>query len=418
MSERSDSPTFTAGELRDRFRIPLAAGGRESIYLCGHALGPQPVAAADAVAVELDRWARLGMAGYFDEPLAWASYHEWLTEPLAELAGAYGDEVVASGSQTANLHQMLVSFFRPNGRRRRIVVEKGAIPADRHAAASQLTLHGLSAVDDLVELAPRRDALRHEDDLEDYLERYGDSVALVLWPGVHHVSGQVFDLARIARAAHRAGARVGFNLAQAIGNVELDLHQTGPDFAVWCSYRHLNGGPGAIAGIFVHRRHARFEGPRLAGWWGQEAATRFHLAPDYRPMRGAPGWQLSTPPILSAAPLRGALELFSDAGGMGPLRRASLDLTGHLARRVGERLDDRIDIVTPLEPQRRGSQLSLRVLAGRKATHELLERLEGHGVICDWCQPDIVRASPAPLYNTEEDVERFVDLLDRLTPAP
>lgn len=413
MNSQTDTG-FRPGQLRDRFRIPHGPGGQESIYLCGNSLGAQPKSAADAVEAELERWASLGVAGHFDGPLAWVSYHELLAPPLAEITGARPDEVIAMGSLTANLHQMMVSFFRPSGERRRIVIEKGAFPSDRFSVVSQLAFHGLDPDRDLVELAPRRDGLHYEEDLEDYLERYGDSVALVLWPGVQYATGQAFDLARITRAVHAAGATAGFDLAHSIGNVELDLHEAGPDFAVWCSYKYLNGGPGAVAGCFIHERHARFDGPRLAGWWGHDEKTRFHMGPDFEPMRGAPGWQLSNMPVLSTAALRGALELFNDAGGMGPLRKASLDLTGHLAHQITEKLGDRIHIITPLEPQRRGCQLSLRVRSESRAGRELFEHLELHGIICDWRQPDIIRAAPAPLYNTFDDVEAFTEQLEQL----
>jgi kynureninase len=417
MTSQTTRPAFDPGQFRDRFRLPEGRGDGQAVYLCGNSLGAQPRAAADAVDAELERWARLGVAGHFDGPTAWTEYHELLTASLAGLCGARPVEVVATGTLTANLHQLLISFYRPQDQRRRIVIEKGAFPSDRYAVASQAALHGLDPAHDVVELAPRRDGLLHEEDLEDYLERYGEQVALVLWPGVQYATGQVFDLGRICRATRRAGAAIGLDLAHAIGNVPLNLHDDGPDFAVWCSYKYLNAGPGAIAGLFVHERHAHFEGPRLAGWWGQDVPTRFRMAREFRPERGAPGWQLSTLPILATAPLLASLQLYDEAGGIDPLRRASLDLSGHLARRIHEQLDDHIEIITPLEPQRRGCQLSLRVRAGESAGRRLLERLEARGVVCDWRAPDIIRVAPAPLYNTYQDVEHFVELSDRLLAA-
>jgi len=417
MTDTHDNTRFEPGQFRDRFRIPAPSGQGEGIYLCGNSLGAQPRAAADAVDAELERWARLGVAGHFDGPTAWTEYHELLTGTLARLVGAREREVVATGTLTANLHQLLISFYRPAGRRRRILIENGAFPSDRYAVASQAHLHGLDPEHDVVELAPRRDGLLHEDDVEEYLEHYGDQVALVLWPGIQYATGQVFDTARICRAAQRAGAAVGLDLAHAIGNVPLELHEQGPDFAVWCSYKYLNGGPGAIGGLFVHERHAHFDGPRLAGWWGQDLATRFRMRPRFQPEAGAAGWQLSTLPVLATAPLLASLQIFEEAGGIQALRRSSLDLTGHLAHRLGERLDQAIEIITPLEPHRRGCQLSLRLHAGESAGRRLLERLEAHGVTCDWRAPDIIRAAPAPLYNTFEDVERFVELIEHLLEA-
>lgn len=411
------SPAFEPGQFRERFRIPVGRRGREAVYLCGHSLGLQPLAAADAVEAELERWGRLGVAGRFDGPLAWVSYHELMTDALADLTGAQRSEVIAMGSLTGNLHQMMISFFHPHGERRRILIEKGAYSTIRHAAVSQLTLHGLDPARNLIELAPRRDRLHHEEDIEDYLERYGDTVALVLWPGVQYATGQVFDMDRITRAVARAGGRCGFDLSGAIGNIELSLHENGPDFAVWSSEKYLNGGPGTIGGCFVHERHADFHGPRLAGWWGHEPRTRFRMDPEFHPMRGAAGWQLCNPPILATAALRASLQVFADAGGMHKLRAASLQLTGCLASMLREQLGDHLQILTPLEPHRRGCQLSLRIKAGERAGRELFERLEAHGVICDWRQPGIMRAAPAPLYNNQQDLERFVTLMMKLIDA-
>jgi kynureninase len=241
---------------------------------------------------------------------------------------------------------------------------------------------------------------------------------MVLWPGVQYATGQVFDLARIARACQRAGTLLGLDLAHAVGNIPLDLHEIGADFAVWCSYKYLNSGPAAVAGCFVHERHRDFEGNRLAGWWGHDEHSRFRMGPDFKPTRGAEGWQIPEPPILTLAPLWASLELFDEAGQMPVLRKLSLEMTGHLAHLIQDRLGDRINIITPLEPHRRGCQLSLQVRAGRDAGRKLFERLEAHGVICDWREPDIIRAAPVPLYNTLDDVERFVELVDQLSARP
>ena len=415
MSIHRTETDFQPGDCRDRFRIPPGPRGEETLYFCGNSLGLQPIASAEAVSAELERWAGLGVAGHFDGPLAWMPYHRLATEHLARLVGGEAREVVAMNSLTVNLHLMMVSFYRPEGARRRVLIERGAFPSDRHAVASQLAFRGLDEDHDLVELAPRRDGLLHEEDLEDYLERYGDQVALVLWPGVQYASGQAFDLARIARACQRAGVTLGLDLAHAVGNLPLSLHDWGVDFAIWCSYKYLNGGPGAVAGCFVHQRHAESPLPRLAGWWGHEEKTRFRMGPDFRPIPGAEGWQLSNPPVLALAALWPALELFSEVG-MAQLRSASLGMTGHLARRIVEVMGERIQIVTPREPHRHGCQLSLRVTAGRKAGRTLFERLEAHGVVADWREPDIIRIAPVPLYNTIGDCDRLVEHLEKLIP--
>lgn len=405
------------GQFRERFRIPRAPGGGEALYLVGNSLGAQPVAAADAVNAQLESWARLGVVGHFDGPTPWMEFHRWGLDTLAGLVGARRHEVVVMNTLTLNLHLMMASFFRPEGKRRRIVMERGAFPSDRYAVVSQLGWRGLDPKRDLAELAPRRDRLLHEEDLEDYLERYGDEVALVLWPGVQYATGQVFDLARIARACHKAGTVLGLDLAHAVGNIPLTLHDIGADFAVWCSYKYLNSGPAAVAGCFVHERHRDFDGPRLAGWWGHDEPSRFRMGPDFKPMRGAEGWQVSEPPILTLAPLWASLDIFAEAGGIEALRRQSLELTGHLARLIQERLADHINILTPLEPHRRGCQLSLQVRAGREAGRKLFERLEARGVICDWREPDIIRAAPVPLYNTLDEVEALIELMDKLFQA-
>ena len=405
------------GQFRERFRIPRAPGGGAALYLVGNSLGAQPVAAADAVNAQLENWARLGVVGHFDGPTPWMAFHRLGIDTLADLVGARRHEVVAMNTLTLNLHLMLASFFRPQGARRRILMERGAFPSDRYAVVSQLGWHGLDPQHDLAELAPRRDRLLHEEDLEDYLERYGEQVALVLWPGVQYATGQVFDLARIARACRKAGTVLGLDLAHAVGNIPLALHDIGADFAVWCSYKYLNSGPAAVAGCFVHERHRDFDGPRLAGWWGHDESSRFRMGPDFKPMRGAEGWQVSEPPILTLAPLWASLELFAEAGGIQALRRQSLELTGHLASLIQERLADHIQILTPMEPHRRGCQLSLQVRAGRAAGRQLFERLEARGVICDWREPDIIRAAPVPLYNTLDEVEALIELMGKLLTA-
>jgi kynureninase len=396
--------------LRGQFAQPRAADGTPLVYLCGHSLGLQPLAARQRINEELDDWAALGVRGHESARRPWIPYHELLTGSLATLAGALPGEVVAMNSLTVNLHLMLASFYRPQGERTRILIEANAFPSDRHAVASQIGWHGLDPALALLELAPvSGNPQITTEQIEFFLQQRGAEVALVLWPGTQYLSGQVFDLGRIAAAAHKAGCVVGFDLAHSIGNVGLHLHDSGADFAVWCSYKYLNGGPGAIGGCFVHERHGRSTTlPRLAGWWGHDPATRFAMGPAFNPASGADGWQISNPPILSAAPLLASLELF-DLAGFAHLRAKSVALTGYLAYLLAALP---LEILTPEDAQARGCQLSLRM--GRDAGHgrAVFEHLQRAGMVCDWREPDVIRAAPVPLYNSFEDVFRFATALE------
>jgi len=396
--------------FRNEFWIPRHADGEPQTYLCGNSLGLQPKRLAAAMAEELKAWQELGVAGHFDGPHPWLPYHESLREPLSMLTGALPSEVVAMNTLTVNLHLLMISFYRPEGARNRILIERQPFPSDRYAAASQIRLHGLDPRTCLVELGGGEEQrLLDESLIEDTLDREGDRVALVLWPGVHYATGQRFDLARIARAARSAGASVGFDLAHAIGNLPLSLHDDGADFATWCSYKYLNGGPGAVAGAFVHERHhGRNDLARLHGWWGTDPATRFRMGPDFHPAAGADAWQLSNPPILGLAPVRVSLELFAEAG-MDRLRAKSVALTGFLAEALLTEVGDIVDVVTPADPERRGCQLSLRIRSGREAGRALFEKLEDVGVVTDWREPDIIRVAPVPLYNRYADAWRLVE---------
>ncbi len=406
-------------EFASRFALPRAAGGRACTYLCGHSLGPMPVAARATVEEELEDWARLGVLGHEGARRPWLHYHEQLRTGLEYLAGARPGEVVAMNSLTVNLHLMLASFYRPAGRRTKILIEAGAFPSDRHAVASQIAWHGLDPLHELIELGPRsgEDLLR-EADLEQELARRGDEIATVLWPGVQYRTGQAFDVAAIARAARAAGCVAGFDLAHAIGNIPLALHRAEADFAVWCSYKYLNGGPGAVGGCFVHERHGAGERlPRLAGWWGHDPVTRFDMRPEFRAAPGADGWQVSNPPILASAPLIASLEIFR-AAGLERLREKSLALTqflGELLRPLP------VTIVTPADPRSRGCQLSIRIPGGASAgarSRRILESLGRDGVICDLRPPDLLRVAPVPLYNGFEDVFRFAERLGQALEMP
>jgi kynureninase len=392
-------------EFRERFALPRDARGEPLVYLCGHSLGLAPLAARDRVAEELEDWARLAVLGHDSARRPWFPYHENLTAGLQHLTGARPHEVVAMNSLTVNLHLMLASFYHPADKRTKILIEAGAFPSDRHAVASQIDWHGLSAPTELLELAPAAGDLVSEETIEQYLESRGAEIAVVLWPGVQYRTGQAFDLARIARAAHRAGCIIAFDLAHCIGNLPIALHDSDADCAVWCSYKYLNGGPGAIGGCFIHERHAA-RAPRLAGWWGHDAATRFEMQPEFRATPGAAGWQISNPPILSSAPLIASLELFQ-AARIERLREKSLALTGLLELLV-EPLD--VHITTPRDPQARGCQLSLRIGAAARG-RRIFDWLGAQGAVCDWREPDVIRVAPVPLYNTFEDVFRFAALL-------
>ncbi len=317
-------------------------------------------------------------------------------------------------SLTVNLHLMLASFYRPAGRRTRILIEAGAFPSDRHAVTSQLTWHGETPGRALLELAPARGSeLVTHSQIEECLQRHGPDIALVLWPGVQYRTGQAFDLERIVRAAHAAGALAGLDLAHSIGNMPLALHDSGADFAVWCSYKYLNAGPGAIGGCFVHERHLRQPAPmRLQGWWGHDAASRFAMGPEFQAAAGADAWQISNPPMLAAAPLLASLQIFQEAG-LGRLRAKALELTDFLLQRL-EPLQPAVEVITPRAPAERGCQLSLRIQGDAPRGRQIFERLGAFGVICDWREPDVIRVAPAPLYNSFEDVLVFSATLQQV----
>jgi kynureninase len=382
------------------------------VYLAGHSLGLQPKAAADLVAQELEDWRRLGVLGHHRARRPWIAYHESLAASLARLVGAAADEVVAMNSLTVNLHLMMVSFFRPTPGRSGVLIERSAFPSDRYAIVSQLQCHGLDAAQHLIEAAPRPgERCLRTADLLALIEREGPRLALVLLPGVQYLTGQCLDLAPLIAAAHRAGAAVGLDLAHAVGNTPLALHDWNADFAVWCSYKYLNAGPGAIGGCFVHARHgANGALPRFAGWWGHDKAARFDMGPDFRPIGGAEGWQISNPPILSTAPLLASLELF-DAAGFERLRRKSLALTAYFRARLHALPAGSVEIITPEAQTAHGCQLSLRLVRPAAAARRCHDRLAAAGVIGDWREPDILRLAPAPLYNSFSDVHAAVDRL-------
>lgn len=409
---RLDKEDPLAG-FRDRFHLPPHGDGVK-IYLCGNSLGLAPKDAERMLVEELEDWRRLGVEGHFHARRPWMPYHEQFAAPLARLVGAEPDEVVCMNTLTVNLHLLMASFYRPTDERCRLIIERPAFPSDRYAAESQVRFHGYDPAEALVELAPRDgESWIRDEDIRDCLDEYGDSTALVLLPGVQYYSGQLFDIAGISAQARRYGCAVGWDLAHAAGNVPLALHEWGPDFAAWCSYKYLNGGPGAVAGCFVHQRHgSRFDLPRFAGWWGHDKDTRFRMGPHFVPMSGAEGWQLSNPPIFSMTPLIASLALFDEAA-MTRLRAKSLRLTDYLDYLLQVELSDEVEIFTPAEPERRGCQLSLSLRAGRERGRAVFDQITADGVIADWREPDVIRIAPVPLYNSFDDVWQFVRLLKR-----
>lgn len=399
--------TDALAPYRDRFCVPRHTDGAEVAYLCGNSLGLAPKATRAFVKEELEAWEALGVEGHFKERRPWVSYHELFSEHLAHIVGARPYEVVAMNTLTVNLHLMLTSFYRPTAQRYKVLVGHTAFPSDRYAIASQVALHGFDPETAIVSADSLGAA--HVSAL---IEQHKDDLALVLMDGVNYYTGELIDIAAITAAAHRHGIVAGFDLAHAAGNVPLALHDWDADFAVWCHYKYLNGGPGCVAGCFVHERHgfAREPLPRMAGWWGHDKHARFAMGPHFEPIPGAEGWQLSNPPLFSLAVLLPSLEIFSEVGMKG-LRAKSEALTGLLdaaLRAVGER----VEVITPRDPARRGCQLSVRVKHNARAA---FAALGAAGVICDWREPDVIRLAPVPLYNRFADVARCVEVLSCAT---
>ncbi len=392
--------------LRVEFELP------EGIYLVGNSLGALPRAARDYVATEFDRWGSLGADAHFTGELAWKDYHELLSDQLARLVGANRDEVVAMNALTVNLHLLLVSFYQPTPSRHKVLIESHAFPSDHFAVESQIRQRGYDPATSLVTVSPRpgEEILRSEDILATIAE-LGDELAVVLLPGVQYYTGQVLPMAEITKAAHGVGAVAGFDLAHAAGNIELDLHRWEVDFAAWCSYKYLNSGPGGVAGAYVHRRHVDDQArPKFLGWWGTDKSTRFEMATEFKPIPTVESWQLSNAPILAMAALRASLDLIDRAGGMTALRQKSERQIEFFDRRLAEVLGDRVANLTPKPLAERGCQFALQIVGGDgKRVHRELEEAK---VFCDWREPDVIRAAPVPLYNSFDDIERFVAILD------
>jgi kynureninase len=398
--------------FREKFHLPIGGDEKPLIYLAGNSLGLMPKSARKIVEQELDDWAKLAVDAHLEGATPWYSYHETLRTPAARLVGALPNEVVCMNSLTVNLHLLMATFYRPTKSRCKILMEEPAFPSDTYAIKSQIVHHGFEPNEALALARPREGEFAiHSADIDAALEKYGEEIALVLFAGVNFFTGQLFDIERITSAAQNRGCTVGIDLAHAAGNVPLALHDWNVDFAVWCSYKYLNSGPGAVAGAFVHERHATNRDlPRLAGWWGNDPATRFRmqLEPEFVPVPSADAWQISNPPILSLAPLRASLSIFDEAGGMKALRAKSIKLTGYLQFLLDQAPSQLFTVITPREPNEHGCQLSILVQEHPK---ELFGKLETAGVKCDFREPNVIRAAPTPLYNTFHEVWRFARIL-------
>jgi kynureninase len=396
--------------FRSEFHFPQHQG-KNVLYFTGNSLGLQPKAAADALKQELDDWARYGVEGHFQAKHPWYSYHEELTPSLARLVGAMPEEVVAMNQLTSNLHFLMVSFYRPSGKRRKVLTETRPFPSDTYAFASQIAFHGGDPDTDLVEVQPRpgEHTLRNED-IVAKIDELGDELALVCFGGVNFYTGQAFDMSAITRAAHAVDAVAGFDLAHAAGNLHLKLHDWNVDFACWCSYKYINSGPGSVAGVFVHQRHLGKQLPLFAGWWGHDKSERFKMDRTFKPMPTAEAWQVSNAPVFSMAVHRVALEQF-DRAGIANLRAKSEQLTAYLAfivAEVAKATGTNLEVITPNDPAQRGCQLSILAHGHGKA---LFNKLTERGVIADWREPNVIRVAPVPMYNSYEDVWRFGQIL-------
>lgn len=398
-------------QYRDEFLIPPFKNGSTSVYLCGNSLGLQPKKAKDYIIQELKDWAELGVEGHLHAKSPWLSYHEQLTGFSAELVGALPEEVVHMNGLTVNLHLLMVSFYRPVGKKKKILAEKGSFPSDRYAIVSHLASRGNSP-EDLFEVEPDKvTGLIKTESILSIIEEKRDEIALVLLGGVNYYTGQYLDIEKIAHHAQKHGITCGFDLAHAAGNIPLKLHEWQVDFAAWCSYKYLNGGPGGVSGVFIHNKHHTNPSiPRYAGWWGHDKSSRFKMGPDFIPIQTTEGWQLSNAPVLLMAPLRASLEIFHQAG-ITRLRNKSLSLTGTLFTYLNN--SDRftqlgLKILTPEIGSERGCQISIQTGSNGK---DLFNKLSASGIICDWREPDVIRIAPVPLYNSFEDVYRFAQIL-------
>jgi len=399
-------------DFRNQFHIPKNQDGTEQIYLCGNSLGLQPKKTKEYLQEELNDWANLGVEGHTEAKHPWMPYHEFLTEKMAKIVGAKPTEVVMMNTLSVNLHLMMVSFYRPTTKKYKIVIESDAFPSDKYAVESQLKLHDIDPKDGLVLWKPREgEELCRFEDLEKIMQEQGDEVALLMIGTTNYYTGQSFPIKKITQLGHQYNCKVGFDLAHGAGNIQPQLHESGADFAVWCSYKYLNSGPGSVGGCFVHERHANDANlKRFAGWWGHNKSTRFNMRHEFDPIPGAEGWQLSNPPILSMAAIRASLDIF-DKAGFDNIREKAIKLTGFLEYLLLEIKDERIEMITPTNPQERGSQISIKL---KGATKQLFDDLMKAGVISDWREPNVIRLAPISLYNSYQDVYKMVQILKKL----
>ena len=395
--------------FREKFHFPNFMD-MDMVYFTGNSLGLQPKSVKGYIQEELDAWSKFGVEGHFLAEKPWFAYHEFLTEKAAKIVGANPKEVVVTHSLTTNLHLLMVSFFKPEGKRTKIICEAKAFPSDQYALESQVKFHGLNMDTELIEVAPREgEHLIREEDILDKIVETGDELAMVMIGGVNYYTGQLFDMAAITEAGHAVGAKVGFDLAHAAGNINLKLHDWGVDFAAWCGYKYLNSSPGGVSGIFVHERHAyNPDLPRFAGWWGYDKETRFQMESGFNPMRGAEGWQLSNAPILGMSAHLASLDIFDEAGmdRIGEKRDLMTAYLEFVIEDVSKRNSDRckFEIITPTDKTKRGAQLSILAHGQGKSLFDALTR---KGVITDWREPNVIRVAPAPLYNSFEDCYNF-----------
>ncbi len=410
-AQQQDQQDFLKS-YREQFLIPTNETGEKLVYLCGNSLGLQPKKTSEYLQQELNDWAKFGVEGHTDAENPWLPYHESLTNSMAKIVGAKPSEVIIMNSLTANLHFMMVSFYQPTKTKYKIVIESDAFPSDKYAVESQIKFHGFNPNDGLILWKPREgEELCRFEDLEEIMKEQGDEIALVMIGNTNYYTGQSFPLKKITHLGHQHNCMVGFDLAHGAGNIQPNLHESGADFAVWCTYKYLNSGPGSLGGCFVHERHANNPDlNRFTGWWGHNKQTRFNMRHDFDALSGAEGWQLSNPAILSMAAIRASLDIFEEAG-FENIRTKSKKLTGYLEFLVNELNDERINIITPKNPDERGCQLSIQV---KNADKKLHTQLTEAGVISDWREPDVIRVAPAPLYNSFVDVYKFVERLEKI----
>lgn len=405
---KNNTETFTS--LRNLFNIPRNKQGAEQIYFCGNSLGLMPKITPDLILEELEDWKKLGVEGHMHAARPWMPYHEILTDQMSKIVGAFPSEVVVMNSLTVNLHLMMVSFYRPKGKKYKVLIDYSTFPSDRYAIASQLRYHGFDPKEGIIELTPDIDGkIVSAASIEKTLEHHGEEIALILIGAVNYYTGQLYDIKEITRLGHQYDCIVGFDLAHAAGNIDLNLHEDGPDFAAWCSYKYLNSGPGSLSGCFIHQRHHNIPIQRFEGWWGHDKNSRFMMGDEFQPIPSAEAWQLSNPPILSMAAIKASLDIFALTD-MKTLRELSLMMSRMLIEGVLSLNNPNIRIITPKEDKNRGCQVSIQML---KPNRELFNTLTSNDIISDWREPDVIRLAPVPLYNTFEEINRFLELFDK-----